>query len=93
MGDIWLMRHAAYKGHRAGYHAPPDAPLSTEGRAQVHEAPLPPGITGIATSPILRARQSADIIAERTGAPVALTTSLLSEWRAPSMVIGRTPDT
>jgi probable phosphoglycerate mutase len=88
------MRHAAYEGHRPGHHAPPDAPLSAEGRAQIHRAlPLPEGITAIVTSPLLRARQTADLLSHLTGIPVINTTPLLAEWRAPSIVIGHTPET
>jgi probable phosphoglycerate mutase len=88
------MRHAAYEGRRPGHHAPPDAPLSAEGRAQVHRAlPLPDGITAIVTSPLLRARQTADLLSVSTGIAVIDTNPLLAEWRAPSMVIGRTPET
>ncbi|WP_245771214.1 histidine phosphatase family protein [Actinacidiphila guanduensis] len=88
------MRHAAYEGHRPGHHAPPDAPLSAEGRAQIHRAlPLPEGITAIVTSPLLRARQTADLLSELTGIPVIDTTPLLAEWHAPSIVIGRTSET
>jgi probable phosphoglycerate mutase len=88
------MRHAAYEGHCTGHHAQPDAPLSAEGRTQVHRAlPLPSVITAIVTSPLLRARQTAGLLSQLTGIPVIDTTPLLAEWRAPSMVIGHTPDT
>ncbi|WP_251513068.1 histidine phosphatase family protein [Actinacidiphila bryophytorum] len=88
------MRHAAYEGHRPGHHAPPEAPLSAEGRAQVHRAlPLPSRITAIVTSPLPRASQTGRLLSQLTGIPVIATTPLLAEWRAPSMVIGHTPDT
>jgi probable phosphoglycerate mutase len=88
------MRHAAYEDHRPGHHAPPDAPLSAEGRTQVHRAlPLPSAITAIVTSPLLRASQTAHLLSQLTGIPVVDTTPLLAEWHAPSMVIGHTPDT
>jgi probable phosphoglycerate mutase len=88
------MRHAAYEGHRPGHHAPPDAPLSAEGRAQIHRAlPLPAEITAIVTSPLLRARQTADLLSNLTGIPIIDTTPLLAEWRAPSIVIGDTRET
>lgn len=94
MADIWLMRHAAYEGYRPGHHARPDAPLSAQGRAQIHRAlPLPAEITAIVTSPLLRARQSADLLSHLTGIPVIGTTPLLAEWRAPSIVIGHTLET
>ncbi|MFD5319389.1 histidine phosphatase family protein [Streptomyces sp. NPDC127098] len=94
LADIWLMRHGAYDGHRAGYHAPPDAALTREGDEQVHRSlPLPADITAIVTSPVMRARQTASVIAHLTGLPVVATSGLLAEWRAPSIVLGRTPDT
>lgn len=94
MADIYLMRHAAYQGYRPGHHAPPDAHLSAEGRAQIHRAlPLQEGITAIITSPLLRARQTADLLSHLTGIPVIDTSPLLAEWRAPSIVIGHTPET
>ncbi|MEW2567803.1 histidine phosphatase family protein [Streptomyces sp. NPDC047070] len=63
-----------------------------EGRDQVRRSlPLPDGITGIVTSPVLRARQTAVEITRVTSLPIT-TTSLLAEWRAPSIVLGH-PDT
>ncbi|MFD6626124.1 histidine phosphatase family protein [Streptomyces diastaticus] len=94
MADIWLMRHGAYEGHRPGYHAPPEVTLTQEGRDQVRRSlPLPDGIAAIVTSPIPRARQTATLIAQLTGLPIAATSPLLSEWKAPSMVLGRTAET
>lgn len=94
MGDIWLMRHAAYEGHRPGHHAPPDAPLSAKGRSQIIRAlPLPDDLTAIVTSPLLRARETADLLSQLTGIPVIDTNPLLAEWRAPSIVLGHTPET
>lgn len=94
MAEIYLMRHAAYEGCLPGHHAPPDAPLSAEGRAQIHRAlPLPEGITAIVTSPLLRARQTAGLLSRLTGIPVIDTSPLLAEWRAPSIVIGHAPET
>ncbi|RBM17296.1 histidine phosphatase family protein [Streptomyces sp. PT12] len=94
MADIWLMRHAAYEGHRPGYHAPPNAALTPEGHDQIREAlPVPDGITGIITSPLLRARQTAEALHHLTGLPILATTDLLAEWRAPTAVQGHTPHT
>ncbi|MGD3109406.1 histidine phosphatase family protein [Streptomyces sp. YGL11-2] len=93
MADIWLMRHGAYEGHRTGHHAPFSAILTEEGHEQVRRAlPLPDNITGIVTSPIPRARQTADRVAHLTGLPIVATSELLAEWRAPSSVLGRTSD-
>ncbi|AZS70582.1 phosphoglycerate mutase [Streptomyces lydicus] len=94
MADIWLMRHGAYEGHRPGYHAPHEAALTPEGRDQVRRSlPLPDGITAIVTSPVLRARQTAALVAHLTGLSIVATSGLLAEWRAPSIVLGRTSDT
>ncbi|WP_411140297.1 histidine phosphatase family protein [Streptomyces sp. x-80] len=88
------MRHGAYEGHRPGHHAPYEAVLTLEGRDQVHRSlPLPEGITVLVTSPIPRARQTATLISHLTGLPIVATTGFLAEWRAPSIVLGRTADT
>jgi probable phosphoglycerate mutase len=88
------MRHAAYEGHRPGHHAPPNAALTPEGHDQIrHSLPVPHAITGIVTSPLLRARQTAETLHHLTGLPILATTDLLAEWRAPTAVQGRTPDT
>lgn len=94
MADIWLMRHGAYEGHRPGYHAPLDAALTPQGRDQIrHCLPLPDDVTAIVTSPVLRARQTATVLAHHTGLPIIAASDLLAEWRAPSIVLRRTPDT
>jgi probable phosphoglycerate mutase len=88
------MRHGAYEGHRPGYHAPHEAALTQEGRDQVRRSlPLPDGITAIVTSPIPRARQTATLVSHLTGLPIVATSGLLAEWRAPSIVLGRTAET
>ncbi|MFE7467577.1 histidine phosphatase family protein [Streptomyces sp. NPDC057499] len=94
MADIWLMRHGAYEGHRPGHHAPHEATLTQEGRDQVRRSlPLPEGITAIVTSPIPRARQTATLVSYLTGLPIVATSGLVAEWRAPSIVLGRTAET
>ncbi|MFG2153145.1 MULTISPECIES: histidine phosphatase family protein [Streptomyces] len=94
MTDIWLMRHGAYEGHRPGYHAPHEATLTMDGCDGVRRSlPLPDSITAIVTSPIPRARQTASLISHLTGLPIVATSGLLAEWRAPSIVLGRTPET
>ncbi|WP_030076886.1 histidine phosphatase family protein [Streptomyces baarnensis] len=94
MADIWLMRHGAYEGHRPGHHAPHEAALTADGRDGVRRSlPLPEGVTAIVTSPIPRARQTASLIAHLTGLPIVATSGLLAEWRAPSIVLGRTAET
>ncbi|WP_431048000.1 histidine phosphatase family protein [Streptomyces sp. P1-3] len=66
----------------------------TKGREQVRSSlPLPDGITGIVTSPIPRARQTAALIAHVTGLPIIAMSGLLAERRVSSVVLGRTPAT
>jgi broad specificity phosphatase PhoE len=92
LADIWLMRHAAYAGHHPGHHAPPDAPLTKEGRQQVRDTlPLAPDTQGIVTSPLRRARQTAELLNHHTGLPILAVSDLLSEWRAPTTILDRTP--
>ncbi|GAB3108663.1 hypothetical protein GCM10027160_06910 [Streptomyces calidiresistens] len=94
MADIHIMRHAAYEGHRLGHHAPPDAPLSAEGCDQLRRMPPPPdSVTAIVTSPLLRARQTAETLGSLTGLPVIATSDLLVEWRAPTSIQGTTSET
>lgn len=93
MAEIWLMRHGAYEGHRPGHHASRHVALSEAGRTEAAMAtPLPTGVSAIATSPLPRAAQTAEIVSRLTGLPVIASSDLLSEWRAPSAVIGRTAD-
>nr|WP_258310595.1 histidine phosphatase family protein [Streptomyces sp. FT05W] len=68
--------------------------LTQEGRDHVRRSlPLPEGITSIVTSPIPRARQTATLVSHLTGLPIVATSGLLAEWRAPSIVLGRTAET
>lgn len=91
MPELHLMRHAAYEGHRPGHHAPPDVPLSAEGQAAARLAALrlPEDIQAIATSPLARAVQTAEIISAATGLPIASILPDLQEWRAPTTVLNR----
>lgn len=52
---------------------------------------LPRGTAGIVCSPLLRARQSAAIVAAATGLRLVAEIDELAEWRAPSLVWGLTP--
>lgn len=93
MGEIWLMRHAIYAGHRPGYHAPDDAPLTDTGRSQTLSAPpLPERIDRIVTSPLRRARETASLLSATTGVPLIAESGLLREWSAPSSVLGHTSE-
>jgi broad specificity phosphatase PhoE len=93
LADIWLMRHAHYEGHLPGYHAHPDAPLSDEGRAQARRAArsLPRSIASVVTSTMPRAQETAEIICQQAGLPLAAASDTFAEWRAPSNVLGKGP--
>lgn len=77
MGRLLLVRHAESEGNRDGvFTATPWVPLTDLGRAQargaaewlrVHHAPR-----AVVTSPYTRAQETAAIIAEVLGAPVAI---------------------
>lgn len=94
MPEFYLMRHGHYEGHAEGHHAPPLARLSAIGKRQVECAlPLPHTIERIVTSPLPRAWDTARLLSGASGIPVIASSVLLTEWRAPSDVIGRTPAT
>ena len=71
-GRVYLVRHA--RADREPAHDDAARPLSEEGRARfrAHARALAPEIrvARIVTSPFLRARQTADLLAEATGAGV-----------------------
>ncbi|WP_236572043.1 histidine phosphatase family protein [Nocardiopsis sp. FR4] len=86
------MRHAHYVGHGSGYHAPDDAMLSSEGRQDtIAMARFLPSAAGIVSSPLPRALQTAEILAEHSGVPRLGAISDLREWRSPSAVRGVPP--
>lgn len=93
MADIYLMRHAHYVGHRPGYHAPDDAELSPWGRQDtIVVAQRMPAVVGIVTSPLRRALQTAELLAEHSGIPLLDVLPDLREWRSPTAVQGIPPE-
>ncbi|PDP89171.1 histidine phosphatase family protein [Glycomyces fuscus] len=93
MADLYLMRHGHYVGHRPGYHAPDDAELSPRGRREaVVAARVLPPVAAIVSSPLLRALQTAELLAEHSGFPLLEVIPDLREWRSPTAVQGLPPD-
>ncbi|WP_017600661.1 histidine phosphatase family protein [Nocardiopsis lucentensis] len=93
MADVYLMRHAHYVGHRPGYHAPDDAELSPQGRRDTITAvQRMPAVVGIVSSPLRRARQTAELLAEHSGIPLLGVLPDLREWRSPTAVQGIPPE-
>jgi probable phosphoglycerate mutase len=92
------MRHGTCEDGlcRPGAHARPDSPLTIAGGL---EAELTAGYlrerdwqpTVIVSSPLRRARQTAEITARLLGAYLAPPVAAFAEWRAPYCVLGRTP--
>ncbi len=92
MADIHFIRHAHYTGHKPGYHAPDDAELSPEGRrTAIAAAGALPTVAGIVTSPLPRALQTAELLAEHSGTPLLDVLPELREWRSPTAVQGIPP--
>lgn len=92
MADIHFIRHAHYIGHMPGYHAPDDAELSSEGRrAAVAATGSLPTVAVIVSSPLPRALQTAELLAEHSGIPLLNVLPELREWRSPITVQGIPP--
>ena len=65
---LYLMRHGESEANRLGLSGM-DMPLTDKGRRQAHETPLPDGITQVVSSTLRRAKETAEIVAERLGLP------------------------
>ncbi|MEU3213000.1 histidine phosphatase family protein [Nocardiopsis alba] len=93
MADLYLMRHGHYVGHKPGYHAPDDAELSHGSRRETVIAAqhLPP-VAAIVSSPLPRALQTAELLAQHSGFPLLEPVPDLREWRSPTAVQGLPPD-
>lgn len=96
LARVDLARHAQDESARAtpAYHPRPDSPLTEFGlhQARTAAAKLPIGYAGIVYSPILRAEQTARTFSETARIPLLAEMPLLSEWRPPTCVYGKTPD-
>ncbi len=73
---IYLIRHGETQGNREGYfRGRSDFPLNENGKEQARllaEALKDSGITRIYSGPLTRARQTAEILADKLGVPVVV---------------------
>lgn len=88
---IFIVRHGETVDNESGVFSNPDTPLSSDGEKQARSilddcAVIP--FQRIVTSPLKRARQTAEIIAENSGVPV-IENNLFTELRHPSKYFGR----
>lgn len=96
--NLAWMRHGACEDgvRRPDAHARPESRLSPRGRRQAARTAkelVDSGITdGVVTSSTLvRARSTAQIVADITGLTLLSPNPLFDEWRAPTCVLGRAP--
>ncbi|WP_081748933.1 histidine phosphatase family protein [Nocardiopsis sp. CNT312] len=93
MADIYLIRHAHYAGHSPGYHAPDDAQLSPQGgRDTIAAAQRIPVVHAIVSSPLRRALETAEILAEHSGGLRIEVLPELREWRSPTAIRAIPPE-
>ena len=90
---IYFIRHGESVLNAQGIRQGPDGPLSEKGRAQVSVVAeglthIDKPIEAIISSPYQRARETAEIIANRLGLPLEFS-DLLVERRNPSEIVGR----
>ena len=91
---LYLVRHGETAFSSEHRHNRPDIELTELGHAQARAAAdrlRRLGVALVLTSPFVRARQTAEIVADTLGVPL-LETALLEEVRRPSEVLGRTSD-
>lgn len=92
MVEIFLMRHGDVD-RPGGAHAQPGDSLNGRGKERMRQAAvsLPRGSIGIVCSSLLRARQSAAILAAASGLRLVAEIDELAEWCAPRRVWGLIP--
>lgn len=96
LGVVVWMRHglSADAVARPGAHARPDAALHPDGYeaiAATAAAMADLGVTVVLTSPLRRARATADRVAAALGNRHVIPLDELVEWRAPTCVLGLAP--
>lgn len=93
---LWMRHGTCDDGLcRPGAHARPGSPLTIAGiveaeltARELHQRRWQP--TLVVSSPLLRARQTAAIVASVLGARIAEPIDTFAEWQAPHCVLGRT---
>lgn len=91
MKTVYFLRHGQTELNRGWAHQYPETMLSEKGKEQARRAALALADTTfdvIVTSPLLRARHTADIIAAETGKPLE-EVSLFEELRRPRKLFGK----
>jgi len=93
---IWLARHGESTGGKEGrYGGAADFPLSTQGRRQataLREQAICANITLVLTSPLLRARQTAEIVVGGRQDASMQVINELDEWNSYGVLSGLHPD-
>lgn len=83
-GDFVVIRHGATKNNEDGLNRGMlNLELSDQGKKEAHDiAPkvAEKGLTGLISSPLFRAQQTAEIISDKTGIPVIETNKGLLPW-------------
>jgi probable phosphoglycerate mutase len=85
MKTVYFLRHGQTAHNKGMAHQPPEAMLSENGRAQAERAAqrlADESFDIILTSPLIRAKQTADVVGAVTGKPVE-EVSLFEELRRP----------
>lgn len=88
---LYLVRHGQSEGNKANIHQTAGIPLSEEGKKQAEflaKRLKDVHFDLIYSSPILRARQTAEIINKLHGSPVEFWENL-SEWKSPTQIRGK----
>lgn len=90
MANLLLLRHGQIKANRQGrWHGSTDSPLTWRGRREARRTARfvgrsRPPVCAVYASPLIRARHTADIVAERLGLETAVHADLreyaLGEW-------------
>jgi broad specificity phosphatase PhoE len=93
---LWMRHGTSHDGlRRPGAHARPDTPLADIGHAQALAAAgrlRAAGPALVVSSPLRRARATAELLATALPAPLGLAADDLAEWRAPDCVLGLGPE-
>ncbi len=82
---MWLVRHASTEWNRAGIKfGQLDPPLDAIGIAEAHLIRLPDTVEFLASSPLKRARQTAEIVADNHGLTINIFDGLIEASHGPA---------